>query len=257
MNTLKLNTKPSALRKYGRPDVFRKRLGEGFTKVAAGTGPFVDARRIARIWAFYHPQGRVVTMELPELLCSSETRYCAPFFSHETRHGVPFIEEYDSVEFQEYKRDHRILLAEPRSLEQVVSEDLGHVPEPSNVGRYPSIVLADKLEQEGYAVADASGKPTPWPDHDLVEVLQPQSVEFLGIEFFLKAHIVGRYYLNNEDLRAQCDSRWVLEVYGRANMLKLQRIGREVGYSYGVPCKMNVVNDAALKSKHRVKAKKK
>ena len=53
---------------YGRDrDHFVKRLNEGYTEIAIGGGPWVDMNgedlRIVGIWVFYHPDGRVATIE--------------------------------------------------------------------------------------------------------------------------------------------------------------------------------------------------
>lgn len=55
----------SILELYGREDkdVFERRVREGYTEVAFGDWNCIYNQLSVRLWAFYHPDGRIVTYE--------------------------------------------------------------------------------------------------------------------------------------------------------------------------------------------------
>lgn len=107
-------TKPeefSALGLYGRKDLFEKRFNEGFTEVAFGSGGWVGDFRIVSIFAFYHPAGKIATLETPK-----------SYEAGHTSRGAPFEREYTHKTFEEYREKYQIRMGNKTDLGKLVAE---------------------------------------------------------------------------------------------------------------------------------------
>jgi len=100
----------SALRMYGNKNVFEKRVEEGYTEVAFGGGDWVGNQRIVRLWAFFHPKGKIATYEHPKFDDGS----------HIMR-GNPFEAKYSQRKFQKHLREFQIKLGAKSELAEVVN----------------------------------------------------------------------------------------------------------------------------------------
>ena len=87
---------------YGNLKIFKKRLQEGFSEFAFGRGQWVGGERIVGIFVFYHPDGRIVTLESPK------------YYDH--FHGKKFEGSYSSAEFKKYLKANKISLRQKHSL---------------------------------------------------------------------------------------------------------------------------------------------
>jgi len=47
----------------GRKDIFDRRIKEGYTEVALCSGGWIGNQRLAIVWVFYHPDGRLAVYE--------------------------------------------------------------------------------------------------------------------------------------------------------------------------------------------------
>jgi len=56
----------SIMKMYGDREFFEKKMSQGYTQVAFGSGKWIKGERIVGIFAFYHPNGRVATLETPK-----------------------------------------------------------------------------------------------------------------------------------------------------------------------------------------------
>lgn len=101
--------KYSLIGMYGRKDIFEKRLREGYTRVAFGSGNWVNSQRIVSLWVFYHPDGGIATYEHPKFYDGSYTF-----------RGQPFEEEYNKEGFQKHLKRFQIKLGEKYNLSELV-----------------------------------------------------------------------------------------------------------------------------------------
>lgn len=99
---------------YGNRHIFEKRLKEGFTEFAFGSGDWIQPdnaldRRIVAIWAFFPPKmgvgGRIATYEHPKYYDGE----------HSIR-GEPFEARYTAKDFEDYCRKNRISMGQRSDL---------------------------------------------------------------------------------------------------------------------------------------------
>ena len=97
----------SPLNMYGDREVFRRRLQEGYTDLNFGRGSWINGQRIVGLFVFYHPDGRIATLEHPKFTC--------PFSGHTVRLD-PRERQYTPQQFQRHLRDFEIELDIPTDL---------------------------------------------------------------------------------------------------------------------------------------------
>ena len=119
----------STMTMYGNKRIFDKRLKEGYTEVALGSGEWVSApagseQRIVKLFVFYHPNGKVATYEHPKAN-----------HGFGNIHGQPFEAEYNTKRtligklfgtnsfkdsFENHLKEFKIALGEKGDLAEIV-----------------------------------------------------------------------------------------------------------------------------------------
>ena len=101
----------SPLGMYGRKDVFEKRLNEGYTEVTLGGGDWVGDQRIVSLWVFYHPKGKIATLEHPKF-----------YISDHTARGQPYEAKYSPRKFQKHVKKFQLKVGEKKDLAKIVED---------------------------------------------------------------------------------------------------------------------------------------
>ena len=91
----------SILNLYGRRDIFKRRLREGYNKVAFCPNTLIRNNRLITIWVFYHPNGKIATYEFPVS-------------------DNPFEAEYTKEEFKKHKEEFQIWIGQKIGLEKLI-----------------------------------------------------------------------------------------------------------------------------------------
>jgi hypothetical protein len=102
----------SPLGMYGNKEIFERRLNEGYTEVAHGSGEWIGDNRIVALWAFFHPKRffrKVATHQHPK-----------GYFDGHTFHGKPFETAYTEKGFKKYCENNKIVLGERQDLAKIV-----------------------------------------------------------------------------------------------------------------------------------------
>ena len=98
---------------YGDRGVFERRLDQGYTEVAYGTGEWVKGMhsetKVNAVMVFYHPKDKIATYEF--------TRHRSP---DESWTDEPYEDNYEPEEFGDYLLENRIYLHPKQSLADIV-----------------------------------------------------------------------------------------------------------------------------------------
>jgi hypothetical protein len=89
---------------HGNREIFQRRLDEGYTKYAFGSGDWVSDERIVRLFVFFKAD-RIATYQHPK--------------KHDgvtNVHGEPFEAEYTAEEFEVYKDAWSITVGQEKDL---------------------------------------------------------------------------------------------------------------------------------------------
>ena len=102
---------PNELKMHGNKDIFQERLKQGFTTVSFGTGEWIDDYRIAGVWIFKRPTGKVATLEYHEARSSTGIAI----------RGVPEQKTYTRRTWQKYAKRHKIKIGAERDLAELLA----------------------------------------------------------------------------------------------------------------------------------------
>ncbi len=102
-----------------------------------------------------------------------------------------------------------------------------------------SVGVARFLKQRGYELANSNGYKQDEPSQDVVGILKPRepiSHQFLGFKWDSEqsALYIGRLWLENLREGATLENKWVLEVYGRAHVLELSEVAKDLAKEYEI-----------------------
>ena len=104
---------------YCNEGVCERLLSQGFTECTFGVGPWVGTARIVGVWVFFHPNGRIITLETPK-----EDDGVA------TRRGRPQEVSYTRDELNKFVADWQINLRKDRTpIDELLRTVRDHQPE--------------------------------------------------------------------------------------------------------------------------------
>ena len=109
----------SLLGMYGDRKYFQKKLDEGYSEVAFGSGPYITSpsgflqKRMVGMFAFFHPDGRIVTYETVKQWLEWES---------DPHRGHPPESQYNAKTFEERCKDFQVSLSEKATLADVVAD---------------------------------------------------------------------------------------------------------------------------------------
>jgi len=107
----KISEEPGELR-----DDYQKRFDEGYTQAALGYGEWVpggfDRIRLLNIHVFYHPDGRIATVETPK----QQDRD-----GHSLHGGGSYEAEYTKKEFEAHVEKYKVTLCEKQDLTKILT----------------------------------------------------------------------------------------------------------------------------------------
>jgi hypothetical protein len=87
-------------------------MNEGYTEMAFGSGAWVGERRIFRFWAFFHPHGRVTTIEHPKTIGEA---------IEGSDPEKAFEAEYSEAEFTAYRELNHLNLSVRASIAKILA----------------------------------------------------------------------------------------------------------------------------------------
>ena len=101
---------------YGEENLFQKKLKEGYTELSFARGTYIYngdyGEKITRMWAFYHPDGRISTHQIPKSKNGIDGFPCR---------GNPFDMEYSQDEFKKYIEDKKLIVSDRSGLVDMIS----------------------------------------------------------------------------------------------------------------------------------------
>lgn len=102
---------------YGEQNIFQEKLKEGYTELSFGRGSYISVgnseEKITRMWAFYHPDGRISTHQIPKFITPPDPFSCR---------GPAFEREYSQNEFEQYIKDKKLTISNKVSLAGILTE---------------------------------------------------------------------------------------------------------------------------------------
>lgn len=120
----------------------------------------------------------------------------------------------------------------------------------------PAYLIAKAIKKRGYFIADSCGMERSEPLSDLLGIIgpreEPELIEksFFGFKYNVKRKhsrrpFIGLLYLNCNF--AKVDRNWILEVYGRKNVLKLTELVKELSAFRGVRVQVRLESELQKK----------
>jgi hypothetical protein len=102
---------------YNEQNLFQEKLKEGYNKIAFGRGSSISVgkseEKITRMWAFYHPNGKIFTHQIPKSIDHPDPFPCR---------GPAFEREYLQDEFEQYIKDKKLTISEKVSLADILNK---------------------------------------------------------------------------------------------------------------------------------------
>ena len=101
----------SRLGMYGRKDIFERRLNESYSEVAFGGGDWVNNQKIVGLFVFYHPNGKIATLEHPKF-----------DDGYHTIRGQPYEAEYNNKKFEKHLKKFQLKVGTKTDLAKIVNQ---------------------------------------------------------------------------------------------------------------------------------------
>jgi len=102
---------------YNEQNLFQEKLKEGYNEIAFGKGIYISVgkseEKIARMWAFYHPNGKIFTHQIPKSI-----DYPDPFPCR----GPAFEREYSQNEFEQYIDEKKLTISKKVDLANILDK---------------------------------------------------------------------------------------------------------------------------------------
>lgn len=103
----------------------------------------------------------------------------------------------------------------------------------------PLYEIAERLRKEGYAIAGYMGVKQKKPSANMIGILKerkPLEKRFFVFKYHQhqRAFHLGTIWLNNPEIGASEDKKWVLKIYGKDYQAKLTKIIEKVSSPYGI-----------------------
>ena len=103
----------------------------------------------------------------------------------------------------------------------------------------PLYRIAEELRGEGYSIAGHMGVKQKKPSANMIGILKerkPLEKRFFVFKYHQhqRAFHLGTIWLNNPEIGASEDKKWVLKIYGKDYQAKLTKIIEKVSSPYGI-----------------------